>query len=84
MNWTLALALIQQGKRVRAIDWAPGNYCELRDDVRSDIINAKRYDPLRKWMPFEFIVGRGPEVIDSTFTVHTGDTIGEWELYNGI
>lgn len=82
MIWSFALFTIQSGKRMRCTNWAPGNYCELRDDIRDDIIKAKRFDPLRKHMPFEFIVGRGPGVIGGTFQLNTYDTLSEWELYD--
>lgn len=82
MIWAEALELIKQGKKLRAVDWLPGCYCCLDEIIRLDILGAKPDDPLRRWMPFDFIVCR-PLFRDGTsFRIHTGDTIGEWELYD--
>lgn len=82
MIWAEALELIKRGKRVRAVDWCPGCYCELSPDF-AFITIEKRHSLTRRWMPFEAIACKSTDETKAPFQIHTGDTIGEWEYYVG-
>lgn len=78
MIWAEALELIKQGKKLRAVDWLPGNYCKISEDALPEATLPNH--PMNKWLPFELIEGFSPD--GDKFGIHTGDTIGEWELYD--
>lgn len=78
LNWPEALSAIQSGKKVRAINWLTYQYCELHERYKF-IIDEPEGSILKRCMPFDAITGNpgaGYELV-----ISTGDTIGEWELY---